>query len=165
MVEFRNVVSLSAVKAKFSDKVQSQWGKLSKRPQGTVHLLIGEEYAGYHPVQFETQDNLVVCRSMFGQGWILTGSDAELKAEECCWSEEVAALRVGRVSVLDHNNFRISVNQVKLTFTQDRDFYTMENLGVEPARRCAGCKGCKECSWRGQELSRKEECQYQSWHQ
>ena len=154
--EVKNVVSLAAVKARFSDKVQAQWGKLAKRPQGTVHLLIGEEYAGYHPVQFETQDNLVVCRSMFGQGWILTGSDIGLEAEECCWGEDVAALKVGRVTVLDQNNFRISVSQVKLTFTQDRDFYTMENLGVEPARRCAGCKGCKECSWRGQELSRKE---------
>ena len=41
--EVRNVVSLSALKAKFSDRVQSQWSKLAKRPQGTVHLLIGEE--------------------------------------------------------------------------------------------------------------------------
>ena len=140
----------------WSPSQQSKLGSQTKfKPQGIVHLLIGEEYAGFHPVQFESQDNLVVCRSMFGQGWILTGSDVGLEPEECCWGEDVAALKVGRVTVLDHNNFRINVDQVKLTFTQERDFYTLDNLGVEPARRCAGCKNCKECSWRGQKLSRK----------
>ena len=154
--EVRSVVNLSAVKPIFSDEVQSQWGKISKRPKGTVHLLVGQEYAGYHPVQFEARDNLVVCRSMFGQGWILTGSDDGLVAEECCWGEEVAALRVGRVTVVNQSNHRISVSQVKLTFTQERDFYTLDSLGIEPAKRCPGCKGCKECSWRGQKLSRQE---------
>ena len=60
--------------------------------------------------------------------------------------------------MVNQANHRISVstNPVKLTFTQDRDFYTLENLGIEPARRCPGCKECKECSWRGQSISRQE---------
>jgi hypothetical protein len=60
------------------------------------------------------------------------------------------------VIVVDQSNNRITVNQVKLTYTQDRDFFTLDDLGIEPARRCPGCRGCKECSWRGQKLSRKE---------
>ena len=44
---------LSVIKDRFSDEVQSQWGKISKRPFGRVQLLIGEEYAGFHPVQYE----------------------------------------------------------------------------------------------------------------
>ena len=61
-------MALTAVKEKFSNEVQTQWGKLSKRPVGKIHLLVGQEHAGIHPVQYETHNNLVVCRSMFGVG-------------------------------------------------------------------------------------------------
>ena len=71
--DISSMVNLSGVKHKFSSEIQSQWGKLSKRPKGRVHLLVGQEYAGYHPVQYEAKENLVVCRSMFGHGWVLTG--------------------------------------------------------------------------------------------
>ena len=154
--EIRNVVNLATMKNKFSVEVQSQWGKISQRPKGPVHLLVGQEYAGYHPVQYEASHNLLVCRTMFGQGWVLTGCDEGLQAEDCAWGEEVAALRVGRITVLSHANYRISLNTVKLTFTQERDFYTLDDLGIEPARRCSSCKGCKDCSWRGQKLSKQE---------
>ena len=95
---------------------------------------------------------------MFGQSWMINGCDPELEAEVCTWGGEVAAIRMGRVTVKTQSNHRISVSThpVRLTFTQDRDFYTLDNLGIDPARRCPGCKGCKECSWRGQKLSRKE---------
>ena len=93
--EVKSIVQLAGAKNKFSDEVQTQWGKLSKRPTGTVHLLVGQEHAGLHPVQFETHNNLVVCRSMFGCGWVLTGYDEGLQAEECSWGEEVAPMRQG----------------------------------------------------------------------
>ena len=64
--EVRNVLNLTTMKTKFSVEVQSQWGKISQRPKGPVHLLVGQEYAGYHPVQYEASHNLLVCRSMFG---------------------------------------------------------------------------------------------------
>ena len=37
--DVRSVVEISAMKDKFSPEVQTQWGKISRRPQGTVHLL------------------------------------------------------------------------------------------------------------------------------
>ena len=156
--EVRSIVDVSNVKRKFSLEVQSQWGKISKRPRGTVHLLIGSEYAGYHPMQYETQGNLVVCRSMFGQDWMLMGHDPGIQGEECSWGEEVAALRLNRITVVIQSNHRISVNTnpVKVTFNQDRDFYTMENLGIEPPKRCTKCKGCRDCGWRAQSISRQE---------
>ena len=154
--EVRSVVQLSGVKEKFSGDVQSQWSKVSRRPKGQVHVLIGQEHAGYHPVPFEALENLVICRSMFGQGWLITGTDPELHGEVCHWGEEVSAMRVGRVTVINQSNHRIGISHARLTYTQDRDFYTMEGLGIEPPRRCPGCRGCKECSWRGQQLSRQE---------
>ena len=123
---------------------------------GRSSLSGGRWYAGYHPVKYETQDNMVVCRTMFGQGWMLTGSGDGLQAEVCSWGEEVSALRVGRITVVTQSNHRIAVNSVKLTYTQERDYYTMDDLGIEPARRCPNCKGCKDCSWRGQKLSKQE---------
>ena len=87
---------------------------------------------------------------------MLTGTDQQLHPEECSWGEEVAAMSVGRVTVINQSNHRVTVCQLRLTYTQERDFYTMDDLGIEPARRCPGCRGCKECSWRGQKLSRQE---------
>ena len=137
-------------------RTDSQWGKISTRPHGLVHLLVGQEYAGYHPVKYEALGNLVVCRTMFGQGWLLTGSGDGLQAEDCTWGEEVAALRVGRITVVTQSNHRIAVNTVRLTYTQERDYYTLDDLGIVPPRRCPNCKGCTECSWRGQKLSKQE---------
>ena len=167
--EVRGIKMLADAKTKFSDEVQSQWSKVTKRPSGKVHLLVGQEYAGFHPVPFEANNNLVVCRSMFGQGWLLTGTDDDVQAEKCVWGEEVSAMRVGRVTVVDQCVNRISVSQsplpvfkavasdqVKLTYTQEREILSLDDLGVEPPRRCQSCRGCKECSWRGQELSRQE---------
>ena len=68
----------------------------------------------------------------------------------------MAAIKAGRVTVVNHSNNRISFNEVKLSFTQERDFHTLDDLGIEPVKRCPSCKGCKECSWRGQKLSRQE---------
>ena len=78
--EIHSIVEVSDVKQKFSQEVQTQWGKISKRSKDMVHLLVGQEYAGYHPVQYEARDNLVVCISMFGQGWMLTGCDIGITA-------------------------------------------------------------------------------------
>jgi hypothetical protein len=167
--EVIGIKMLAEAKSKFSDEIQSQWSKVTKRPIGRVHLLVGQEYAGFHPIPFEANNNLVVCRSMFGQGWLLTGTDDGLQAEECIWGEEVAAMRVGRVTVVGQCVNRVSVSQaplpvfksiasdqVKLTYTQEREILSLDDLGVEPPRRCQNCKGCKECSWRGQKLSRQE---------
>ena len=174
--EVKSVVDISGVKHLFSDEVQTQWGKIAKRSRGKVDLLVGQEYAGYHPVQYEAHGNLVICRTLFGQGWMITGTDESLQSGDCRWGPEVAAMRIGRITVslqsinritltastdrLAYND-RVTVSQAKVTFTQDRDYYTSENLGIEPARRCPGCRGCKECSWRGQQLSRKEAFEYE----
>ena len=154
--EVQSLLVLSEVKEKFTHEVQTQWGKISKRPFGKINLLVGQEYAGLHPVHYEARDNLVVCRSMFGNGWLITGHDEDLQPEKCTWGEEVAAMRLARITVLDHANNRITVSNVKLTYTQERDYFTLDELGIEPARRCPRCKGCRDCSWRGQQLSQKE---------
>ena len=152
----RNVVNILPVKERFSCEVQTQWGKISKRPKGQVHILIGQEYAGYHPVPYEAHKNLVVYRSMFGNGWLLSGNDPDIECEQYEHGEEVSALRVSRVTVINQESHRIGISQAQFTFNQERDYYSFDNLGVEPPRRCPDCKGCRECSWRGHHLSKQE---------
>lgn len=155
--EVRNIVDLDGMKGNFSQEVQDQWGKLSRYPQGNVHLLVGQEMAPFHPIAYKAHKDLLVCRSMFGSGWLPTGTDESVEEEHKCWGEEVAAMRLGRIQA-SHGCAKTSYQTLNPTFsfTQDRDYYTLEGLGVEPAHRCQNCKGCKECSWRGQELSQKE---------
>ena len=75
----------------------------------------------------ETRDILVVCRSMFGYGWMITGCDPDLEAEVCSWGEEVAAIRMGRITVITHANHRISVSPhpVRLTFSKVRSLVSI----------------------------------------
>ena len=154
--EIRNVVNVEQVKENFSSEVQSQWGKIKKRPKGKVHMLVGQEYAGFHPVPYEAHGNLVVYRSMFGQGWLLSGNNPYIDVEKYKFGEEVAALRVSRVTVVNQSSHRIGVSQARFSFNQQRDYYSYDSLGVEPPRRCQSCKGCRECSWRGHQLSKQE---------
>ena len=154
--EIRNVVNVEQMKENFSPEVQSQWGKIKKRPKGKVHILVGQEYAGFHPVPYEAQGNLVVYRSMFGQGWLLSGNNPCIDVEKYKFGEEVAALRVSRVTVVNQSSHRIGVSQARFSFNQQRDYYSYDSLGVEPPRRCQSCKGWRECSWRGHQLSKQE---------
>ena len=49
--EVTSIVDISGVKHLYSEEVCTQWGKISKRPKGSVDLLVGQEHAGYHPVR------------------------------------------------------------------------------------------------------------------
>ena len=93
---------------------------------------------------------------MFGNGWLLSGNDPDIECEQYEHGEEVSALRVSRVTVINQESHRIGISQAQFTFNQERDYYSFDNLGVEPPRRCPDCKGCRECSWRGHHLSKQE---------
>ena len=56
-------------------------------------------------------------------------------------------MRIGRVTVVNQLNNRISVSNVRLSYTQDRDYYTLDDLGIQPPRRCESCKGCRDCAY------------------
>ena len=47
-------------------------------------------------------------------------------------------------------------SDICLKFLQERDYFTHDNLGIEPACCCQSCKGCKDCSWMGQSISQQE---------
>ena len=80
-----------------------------KTPTGSVNVLIGYGYAGFHPEPEQKSDHLLLMRNRFGR--CLSGAHAELKDA----SHEVRDVRMHHVSA----GVRIE------------DFYNIENLGVE----------------------------------
>ena len=88
-----------------------------RRPTGSVDVLIGYGYAGYHPVPEQKSGHLLLLRNRFGR--CLGGTHAELKDANHAMQ-----------NALVHH-----VAEVKI-----EDFYNIENLGVECTPRCGGCK-------------------------
>lgn len=108
-----------------------------KRPTGTVDVLIGYAYAGYHPEPEQKSNHLVLLRNRFGR--CLGGTHADIKGT----SHVMRDVRVHHVS------------GVKID-----DFYNIENLGVECTPRCGGCK-CGRCTLGTKNYNLKEERELQ----
>ena len=135
---------ISGVQYLFSSSVQSVWDEISKRPVGEIDVLIGSNILGIHPCDLECEMNLRVKSSLFGSGFVLTGSHPSIKSDEIAWSKEVAAIR--------H-----SINHVKIK--PNYDFITQDI--VPPPRRCQNCQNCKDCSYRSHMLTQQEQYEYQ----
>ena len=150
-------ISFEGIKHKFSQDTQEVWEKATRRPKGSVNLLIGAEVASYFPSKLEAVGNLVVLESEFGSGYSIFGTDPDLEASGIALTEEVQLIRqLGQsgMKVTVQETSRISVNLVN-------DFMAAEELGVEAPRRCKRCAGCPVCSFSGQQHTEKEALEYQ----
>ena len=95
-----------------------------ERPGGEVDMLIGFEYAGFHPIRMQAADHLLLMKNRFG--WCLGGSHEKIEEKVKIVADAV-------------------VYFVKGSCRPDK-FYHTEELGVEVRGRCNGCDcgGC-EC--------------------
>ena len=98
-------------------------GKEVERPEGEIDVLIGFEYAGFHPVQEQSSGHLLLLKNRFGR--CLGGSHPELTEN---------ARKVVQGVVVNHAE-SISIG----------DFYEVEGIGVECHPRC-GCCHCGRCA-------------------
>ena len=107
-----------------------------ERPSGPVDILIGYEYAAYHPEREQNIGHLVLLRNRFGR---CSGGTHPLLKE----------------SHLSHDFINARVNTIvgKLNI---EDFYKIENLGVECKPKCGGCK-CGKCSLGAKDYTIQEE--------
>ena len=106
------------------------------RPAGPVDVLIGCEYAAYHPEREQSIGHLVLLKNRFGR--CIGGTHPLLK--EMCMAHD---LRIARVNTI--------VRKVDID-----DFYTIEALGVQCNPRCWDCK-CGKCSLGAKDYTIKEE--------
>ena len=136
-------VDLEQVKQDFSSEVQEKWEKVSKRPKGEVELLIGSEVAGYQPEKWESSNQLVVMKSLFGTGYTVYGQHDKMRVEKVQFSEEVQMIRQAGLKIC------YDVHKCRIDFAGVKDFFSGEEQGIEPPRRCRKCRGCADCSFRG----------------
>ena len=104
------------------------------RPSGTVDVLIGYEYASYHPQNEQSSGHLVLLRNRFGR--CIGGTHPTLREQST-----------------SHQLHQIKVNTA---IARIEDFYNIENLGIECRPRCGGCK-CGKCSLGSKNFTIKEE--------
>ena len=139
-------VSLDTVKDLFDQCTQGIWNLIDNRPAGEIDLLLGENVSGLHPTDWVVKGNLRIKSSIFGLGFVVTGSHPSIKSQGMKWNENVSYIR-------NHSVNKISIKPMQEYFAQDA-------LGVAPPRRCGNCMNCEECGFRGQNISLEEQYEY-----
>ena len=140
-IEYFNAYGIEKISTSIEAKDISEMAKLLEweniesiqRPEGEIELLIGFEYAGFHPEKIKSANHLLLMRNKFG--YCIGGSHHAL--------EEKTQLLVQEVQV---NHSRIKIE----------DFYTCEALGVTCNPQCGGCK-CGECPIGGKQYTLQQE--------
>ena len=105
-----------------------------KRHAGEIDVLIGFEYAGFHPVREQHADHLLLMSNRFGK--CLGGSHPKLSE--------------GTRKVVKH----VTIHHFKGVTLQD--FYDTEVMGVNCTPKCGGCK-CGKCALGSKHYTLKEE--------
>ena len=141
------VVSADGIKGLFSEKIQQEWEKVDIRPSGEVELLIGSNYIGLHPYKIEGHSNIQVLKSNFGTGYVLLGTHSALKSQGTMQNPSISHIQV-------------SIRAANLTFKSVRDYLDSNELPVEVPRRCGNCMSCKDCTYRGHQMSLREQYEY-----
>ena len=96
-------------------------------------MLIGFEYAGFHPEKEQSVEHLLLMSNKFGK--CIGGTHSTIVEKTQLLLQEV----------------QIAYVSVKID-----DFYSTEALGVSCNPRCGGCK-CNECPIGGKQYTLKEE--------
>ena len=127
-----NAIDLSCIKGLFQVKAEDY-----KRPDGKeIDILIGMQYAGYHPVRIEAAGHLLLLRNCFG--YVIAGHHSQLKEGTKVFVKHATVLNA--TGILD----------------QIEKFYSMEQLGISCTPKCGSCK-CGNCHPGGKDMTLKEE--------
>jgi hypothetical protein len=90
-----------------------------ERPTGEIEMLIGYEYAGFHPEKVDSKGHLLLLQNKFGK--CLGGAHQMVKEKT-----------------------RVIVQNVQISYASIAEFFSNESLGVSCTPKCGGCR-CGEC--------------------
>ena len=121
--------------------IVKEFGVIDKRPEGEIHMLIGQQYAGFHPVRIKARGHLLLMENQFGK--VISGT---YPVPQISNSVTSTCLQARRAMVMH------------TVGTIDK-FFEIEGLGVTCFPKCGGCK-CGQCQPGGKEMSLKEEKEY-----
>ena len=136
-----------------------------ERPAGPIDILIGSMFKNIQPCGGEdgfTRGRLRLSRSLFGCGFVLSGTHPAISTMENTVCENARSLAnhatmaregdaVNTVSVMSCNR------SVSVASLQIPEFFEAEEMGVAVNKACKRCRGCKDCSFRGLMVSREKE--------
>ena len=105
-----------------------------QRPSGEIDVLIGYEYAGYHPEREQSSGHLLLLKNRFGR--CLGGSHTNMAENTLKLIQHATVHHVARVNI--------------------EDFFDTESLGVECSPKCGSCR-CGRCPIGGKSFTLKEE--------
>ena len=112
--------------------------ELTRPIDGEIDILIGLEYAAYHPDRVRAQGHLVLYENRFGK--TVGGSQAGIR-EETQISKNCSQVKTATVMHLGN---------------QFNNFFQLEGLGVSCSPRCGSC-ACGTCHPGGKAMSLKDE--------
>ena len=105
-----------------------------KRPKGEIDILIGFDYAGYHPIKVQSNGHLLVMQNQFGM--CLSGYHSNLFEE---------TVRIIQHAVVHHTK-GVNID----------DFHDIEGLGIMCTPKCGSCR-CGGCAPGTRNITLKEE--------
>ena len=150
-------LDLSGVKSVFPGAPKEVYN----RPDGAIDILIGSAYRNLQPYGGEgtfTVGRLRLVHSMFGCGFILTGTHKSIVTRENVVSRHAKTL--ANCTVVqpweEVTVPTVSCNRAVMGL-KIPEFFEAEELGVAPARSCKKCRGCRDCSYRTASISREKE--------
>ena len=133
-VDIREAAKLLRVKA----------AEINRPSSGGIDLLIGQQYAAFHPVRKRASGHLLLMSNDFG-GNVIAGSHPMVKTT---LGEITQTCLKARNAFVMHTGGKVE------------SFFEIEGLGVMCEPRCGGCK-CGTCQLGGKNMSLREEAEYQ----
>ena len=147
------VLDLNGVKTVFPGAPQEVY----RRPSGPIDILVGSMFMNIQPYRGEeefTRGRLRLVRSIFGCGFILTGTHPSISTQENTITPYAKTLINGammRRESVDVNQRETPVMACNRSVAALKipEFFQAEDLGIAPARSCKRCRDCRDCSYRG----------------
>ena len=127
-----------------------------QRPVGPVDLLIGLNRSSLHPKAVTNVGDLTLYETIFGSGFVLGGTDPELKTHAVVFNAKANKLRGAMIGQFVNAK---KVNYVKNLGKPLINFLEAEEMGTVQPRRCTSCLTCGECSNKAVERSRKQQAE------
>ena len=160
ITEESQLVDLSGVRTMFPGAPK----QVFNRPEGEIDLLVGSMYKNLQPYGGDgefTRGRLRLVKSLFGCGYILTGTHPSISIKENSITHNAhtlvnCAILAEEVNEGELQSPVMSCNRA-VTMLKLPEFFEAEELGVTPSRSCKRCRNCRDCSYRGQMISREKE--------
>ena len=130
--------------------------KAIERPEGVVDILLGQDYAGFLPRVERTEGHLLLLRSQFGSGLLLSGRTDQEGGVVC------EHLLTDKATEYSRGKRKLPAAAVVVNYIQDRlpSFMEAEELACAPMPACQehreSLNNCRECRYRGEKVSKAE---------